>query len=458
MVRDLAWERERECHLTLEGGETVADKRILEELKDPLMHLIRNAIDHGIEPPAERRTKGKPAVGTIVLRASQSVGQVVVEVEDDGRGLDLERIRQSASKSRRWRLEDLATMPVEQLQELIFVSGLSTSNFVSDVSGRGVGLDVVRTNVERLKGTISVASRPGGGTIFRIRVPVTLVTARVVVVSAGGLKYALPMEFIAQSLLLRRNALFTLEGLTAIQIAGEPVAVARLADLLALNRNDFLAGAASNQQPLPADERLSCLIIKVDGERFALLVDELSEDREVMIKPTGDFLEQIPGISGTIILGSGEVCPVLQPRDLLPALGRQKGLAGEEGEAEAPAEKKLLLLVEDSLTTRTRMKRILEGGGYEVVTAVDGVNAMSKLGTRRFDGLVSDISMPHMDGLTLTARVRQLKRYAELPISLVTMLASEEDKKRGLEAGANAYITKPAFDQKLLLDTLRRLV
>jgi two-component system chemotaxis sensor kinase CheA len=289
-------------------------------------------------------------------------------------------------------------------------------------------------------------------------VPVTLVTARVVVVSARGLKYALPMEFIAQSLLLRRNALFTLEGLTAIQIAGEPVAVARLADLLALNRNDFLAGAASNQQPLPADERLSCLIIKVDGERFALLVDELSEDREVMIKPTGDFLEQIPGISGTIILGSGEVCPVLQPRDLLPALGRQKGLAGEEGEAEAPAEKKLLLLVEDSLTTRTRMKRILEGGGYEVVTAVDGVNAMSKLGTRRFDGLVSDISMPHMDGLTLTARVRQLKRYAELPIILVTMLASEEDKKRGLEAGANAYITKPAFDQKLLLDTLRRLV
>lgn len=457
MTRDLARQSGKECELTLSGSETAADKRILDELKDPLMHLLRNAIDHGIEPTEVRRSHGKQAQGRIELRAFQSAGQVVIEVEDDGCGLDLDRIRQAARKHRLWREEELERMPAEQLQQLVFTSGLSTSSFVSDMSGRGIGLDVVRANVERLKGTVSVASQSGVGTTFHIRLPAALVTSQVIMVRAGGLSYALPIEFVVKTLLLRRTELFTLEGHNAILVDDEPVAVARLVDLLPLARTDFCA-AIQQQQTLAADDLLSCLLVKAGHERFALLVDELGEDQEVMIKTSGDFLDRIPGVSGTIILGDGEVCMVLNPADFLSAIGTRTDLSGNDLAQESSAEKKLILLAEDSLTTRTRMKRILEHGGYEVVTAVDGADALTRLGTRNFDGLVSDINMPNMDGLTLTSRLRQLRRYAELPVILVTMLASEDDKKRGLEAGANAYITKAAFDQKLLLDTLRRLI
>jgi two-component system chemotaxis sensor kinase CheA len=460
MVRNLSRERSRETQLIIEGGETTADKRIIEEMKDPLMHIIRNAADHGIEPPEERERYGKPRTGTIILKAYQAASNIVIEVKDDGRGLDIEAIRDSARKRRLWREDELDAMSPEQIQALIFVSGLSTSSFVSDVSGRGVGLDVARTNVEHLKGTVTVESMPGVGCTIRIQIPATLATARVLIIMAGGVKYALPVEYVLRSYPVRKNELFTVEGREAILFEDRALSVARLSDLLQIRRTDF---AIENERTEPdvtlgGDKIVPCIIVAVGEERLGLLVDELLDEQEIVLKPQSTLLKYARDISGTTILGTGEVCMVLNPHDLIKSARKQVVQTAEETKAEPTERKKTILMAEDSLTTRTQIKRILEGAGYEVVAAVDGIDAFTKLGTRPFDALVSDILMPNMDGLTLTAKVRQDKKYRELPIILVTSLASEDDRRKGVEAGANAYITKPAFDQEVLIDTLKRLV
>ncbi|WP_026842580.1 hybrid sensor histidine kinase/response regulator [Citrifermentans bremense] len=455
MVRDLSLEQGKTVQTIVEGGETCADKRVLEELKSPLIHIVRNAVDHGFELPAERAEFGKPRNGTISIRAYRTAENIVVEVQDDGRGLDLEAVRRAARKSGR-REEELADMTDDQLRGLIFASGFSTSPFISDLSGRGVGLDVVHTNVERLKGTVTVESTPGNGCTLKIALPLTLATGRVLIVAARGVSYALPVEYVRKSYQLDLGSIFSIDGRDAVHSEGQTVAVARLSDLLSFARTDFL-----HEAPLPEEEgageaKSPCLIINSGGgRRFALLVDELLDEQEIVLKPQSSLLKHIPGISGATILGSGDVCMILNPPELGAAL-RQDGLA-QTAVAEHER-KKTVLVAEDSLTTRTQMKRILEGFGYEVTTAVDGLDALAKLGSGSFDALVSDITMPNMDGLALTQKVRQNRKYGELPIILVTMLSKDEDKRRGMEAGANAYITKPAFDQKLLFETMRRLI
>jgi two-component system chemotaxis sensor kinase CheA len=460
MVRNLSREQSREAQLIIEGGETTADKRIIEEMKDPLMHIIRNAVDHGIEPPEERERHGKPRTGTIILRSYQAASSIVIEVKDDGRGLDIEAIRRSARKRRLWREDELDVMPTEQIQSLIFMSGLSTSSFVSDVSGRGVGLDVVRANVEHLKGNVMVESMPGEGCTIRIQLPTTLATARVLIIMAGGVKYALPVEYVLKSYPVRKSELFTIEGREAIVFEGKALSIGRLSDLLQIRRTDFVM---KNERTEPdvthrGDKMVPCIIIVVGEEKLGLLVDELLDEQEIVLKPQSALLKHVRDISGTTILGTGEVCMVLNPHDLIKSVRKQVVQIAEETKAEPTERKKIILMAEDSLTTRTQIKRILEGAGYEVVAAVDGIDAFTKLGTRPFDALVSDILMPNMDGLTLTTKVRQDKKYRELPIILVTSLASEDDRRKGVEAGANAYITKPAFDQEALIDTLRRFV
>ena len=461
MVRDLSLECSKSVRMVIEGGETSADKRVLEEMKAPLLHIVRNAVDHGIEPPEERERLGKPQIGTILLRAYRTAENVVVEVHDDGRGLDADAIRRAARKCGSRREEELAGMSPDQVRGLIFDSGLSTTPFISDLSGRGVGLDVVRTNVERLKGGVTVASTPGEGCTLRVTLPLTLATGRVLIVAARGVNYALPVEYVRKSYQLAGSTIFSIEGRNAVNFEGETVAVARLSDLLKFHRTDFLPQqeAPAGSEERRGETRIPCLIISTGGGRlFGLLVDELLDEQEIVLKPQSRLLKHVPGISGATILGTGEVCMILNPPELARAL-RQEGAGLARAAAPAEHERKQVVLVaEDSLTTRTQMKRILEGNGYEVATAVDGLDALSKLGSRGFDALVSDISMPNMDGLTLTRKVRQNKKYGELPIVLVTMLSSDEDKRRGMEAGANAYITKPAFEQKLLLETLRRLI
>lgn len=452
LVHDLAKEQNKEVELVVEGEETVADKRVLEEMKDPLMHMLRNAIGHGIESPKQRAQAGKPRSGTIRLKASQTPAGIVIEVSDDGRGLDLDEIKRTALKHGMHSEDELAGMSAAQMQSLILVSGFSTAGFVTDVSGRGVGLDVVRNNVERLKGTLQIESAPGKGLTLRAQLPVSLATARVLVIAANGHRYALPVEHVQFSRKVQLRALYPMEGRPAVTLDGQAISVAWLMELLGI-------AASAPKPPARGSQSASiCVVLTVGEERFGLMVDELLDELEVVLKPQGKLLKRVRNVSGATILETGEVCMVLNPHDLLKTLRKTSVAAAPVAAAEAAPAKKVLLLAEDSITTRTQEKRILEGAGYEVVTAVDGMDAYNKLGTRSFDAVVSDIQMPNMTGLALTEKIRADRKYAELPIILVTALASEEDQRRGLEAGANAYIAKPSFDQQVLLECLAHLI
>jgi two-component system chemotaxis sensor kinase CheA len=450
MVRDLGRQEGKQVQLLVEGGETRADKRILEEMKDPLTHMIRNAIDHGIETPAERLAAGKPPVATIRLRGSQTAANIIIEISDDGRGLDRSSIKRTALKRGICREEELAAMSESQIQSLIFAPGFSTRTFVTEVSGRGVGLDVVRTNVERLKGTIQVESAPGRGCTLRLQLGTTLATAHVLLVAVSGQPWALPVEFVQMAKLVHQDDIFTIEGRETILLDSQPVSVVPLADLLELP-------ASVNNLPV-SSAASPCIILKVGEERLGLLVEALLDEQDVVLKPQSKLLKRVRNVAGATILGTGEVCMVLNPQDLIKSVLRHALPVTPLKGVERAKRKQVILLVEDSIATRTQEKRILESAGYEVVTAVDGLDGFNKLKTRSFDAVVSDIQMPNLDGLGLTAKIRQLKEYRELPIVLVTSLASDEDKRRGAEAGANAYITKSSFNQDVLLETLRRLV
>lgn len=470
MVRDMAREKSKEINLVIEGGDTTADKRIIEEMKDPLMHMLRNSIDHGIESPSERGQKGKPRIGTIALKAYQTAANIVIEVKDDGRGLDPDVIKRAALKKKIIREEELAVMTASQIQALIFVSGFSTSSFVTDVSGRGVGLDVVRNNVENLKGTIQIESDMGKGCALRVQLPITLATTRVLIAGANGRIYAIPVVHVLTTIRIPAKEIFTIEGRNTVVFEGSPLSVARLPDLLELRSEvkgqrsqggKGSGGFHSNHgilESLNPAEALPCIILSIGEDRLGILVDELLDEQEVVLKQQSLLLKRVRNVSGTTILGTGEVCTVLNPQDLIRSAQKKEMPAVSPKPVEEEERKKSILLAEDSLTTRAQLKRILEGAGYEVEAAVDGAEAFNKLGMRTFDVLVTDILMPNMDGLTLTGKIRQDRKYKELPIILVTSLASDEDRKRGLEAGANAYITKPAFDQKVFLETLRRLI
>lgn len=453
MVRDLAKQEGKQVELAIEGTETKADKRIIEEMKDPLMHMIRNAIDHGIETPEERQRLGKPTQAKIQIQAYQTATNVIIEVKDDGRGLDIEKIKQTAIKRGVCRPEEIATMTPNQIQSLIIEPGFSTRTFVTEVSGRGVGLDVVRTNVEMLKGSIQVESKPGLGCAIRVQLPTTLATAHVLIVAVMGISYAIPVESVQMARFIAPNEIFTIEGRDTILLDSQPVSIARLADLLELGIGDPELAIAHSQSSTP------CIILKVGDEKVGLMVDALVDEQDVMLKPQSQLLKRVRNVSGATILGTGEVCMVLNPQDLIKSVRKQAVSAAALPTPNlTPSRKQVILLVEDSISTRTQEKRILEGAGYEVVTAVDGLDGWNKLKTRSFDAVVSDVQMPNLDGLSLTNKIRQQKEYTELPIILVTSLASDEDKRRGAQAGANAYITKGTFNQEVLLDTLRRLV
>ena len=447
MVRDLAREQGKEINLIIEGGDTNADKRILEEIKDPLLHLIRNAIDHGIETPAERASAEKPQTATIRLRGYQAGNSIGIEVSDDGRGLNIESISSTAIRRKVRTADELAAMSESEIQSLIFASGFSTRTEVTELSGRGVGLDVVRANVERLKGAIQVSSIPGNGCKFQVRLNTSLATTKVLIVEINQTLYAQPVEFVQTMLTISGQDILAIEGSQAILFEDQPTSITWLADLLQLPR-------FKDRQ---IKSNLPCIILQIGRDRFGIIVDDLVDQQDVVLKPQSKLLKRIPNIAGATILGSGEVCMILNPSDLLHSL-RKGSWQDISRRVEQIETKNKLLLVEDSVIIRTQMQRLLKDAGYDVTIAVDGLEGFNKLKEGNFEAVISDVEMPNMNGLELTANIRQHSKYHQLPIILITTLASPEDKRRGADAGANAYLTKGNFDQRLLLDTLNQLI
>jgi two-component system chemotaxis sensor kinase CheA len=453
-VRDIAKQQGKEVNLQIEGGDNSVDKRILEEMKDPLLHLLRNAIDHGIETPTERQSHGKPAIATIRLRGYQVGSTVSIEVIDDGRGLDVEAIKQAAMNRGVRSPKELAEMSTAEIQALIFAPGFSTRTAVTEISGRGVGLDVVRANVERLKGNIQVEFTPGKGCLFRITLSSSLSTTDALIVEVSQRPYAMPVGFVEAMQLVSPQEVFATEGSQTLPFQGESITVAWLADLLGLP----VKAPTSTKALHAASKTIPCIILRIGSERLAVLVDTILEQQNIVLKPQSLLLKRVRNISGATILGTGDVCMVLNPPDLFKSARKAITSVTVKELTEQAQVKQKILLVEDSIPIRTQMKRILESAGYDVTAAVDGEDGFNKLRAGSFKAVVSDVQMPNLDGLGLTAKIRQFQEYKQLPVILVTTLASQEDKRQGAEAGASAYITKGDFEQGVLLDTLRRLI
>lgn len=454
MVRDLARDQKKLIRLTVIGGETELDKRVLEQIKDPIIHLLRNSVDHGIELPKERQKFGKPIEGKIILEAHQQGHNVVIRISDNGRGLNLEAIRATAVKNRLLSQGEAQNLGDNDTAMLIFNSGLSTSRIITDISGRGVGMDVVRQNVAELHGTLNVDFEPGQSTAFTITLPLTLASSRGLLVQAGEEIFALPFSTIERMLEITSDKIGHVEGQEVITYQGRAVALVWLEDLLELpvTRRDR--------------HRLLVVIVTVAEKRLAVVVDDLTSEQEIVMKNLGKQLVKVSGIAGATVLGSGQVVLVLHAADLVKLASHvQKrthiatSSSSQNGNGTTADSRKTILVVDDSITTRTLEKNILEAAGYGVILATNGEEAMSLLMTEDLPNLiVSDVNMPYLDGFDLTYRVKQNPRYADVPVILVTSLDSPADKAKGIEVGADAYIVKSHFDQGNLLDTIEQLV
>lgn len=451
LVRDLCRDQGKEADLLIRGEEVEIDKRILEEMKAPIIHLLRNSVDHGIEMPEDRVRSGKPSRGTIVLAASQVNGsKVELVVSDDGAGIDAEKVKASAvnrglvSEDEARQLDDLET------RRLIFEPDVSTSPIITRLSGRGLGLAIVREKAEKLGGTVSVESQPGQGTHFSIVLPSTLATFRGILVEASQHLFVVPTFQVERLARVNADEIRTVEGGETVSLHGRALALVRLADVLELP-------AKSNGTSPPT---IVTLILGAGEERMAFAVDNALDEQEVLVKPLRKPLSRVRNIAGATVLASGRVAPVLNVSDLLkaarkPGRGMARTIAaGSRAERQARS----VLVAEDSITSRMLIKSILEAAGYRVKTAVDGIDAFTQLRAEHFDLVVSDVEMPRLNGFDLTAKIRADKKLAELPVVLVTALETREDHERGIDVGANAYIIKSSFDQSDLLEAVRRLI
>lgn len=452
MVREISRDLGKSARLNITGGEIEIDKRILEQIKDPMIHLLRNAVDHGIEPPEIRKERKKPETGTINVSVSQAENNSVeVIIEDDGAGIDTEALVAKAVKAGIVDANDADMISDEAALSLIFHSGLSTSSIITEISGRGLGMAIVRENIEKLGGKINIQNFPGRGTRFSIHLPVTKATFRGILVRTCGQHLILPNANVERILRIRRNNLKTIENQPVAMIEGQAIAIADLGRILGLppstEHDDSVA------QPV-----LTAVLIFHGDRRLALISDEIICEMEILVKNLGRQIRRIPYVSGVTVLGTGEVVPVLNIADIIKSASSGPGLRPSEPEVESePDEKKSILVVEDSFTARTLLKNILEASGYRVTTAADGEEGYAHLKSGDFDAVVSDVEMPKMDGFELTRKIRADEALADKPVILVTTLESREDRKKGMEAGADAYIVKSSFDQSNLLDIIGRL-
>jgi two-component system chemotaxis sensor kinase CheA len=462
MVRDIAKVQNKEVDIALDGLDTQVDKKVIEELKDPLIHILRNAIDHGLEKREERKEAGKTLIGSIQLNARYEGSSVVISVSDDGRGIDADKIAEAAIKKKLVTLAEVKKMSVFERRSIIFMPGFSTARIITDISGRGVGLDVVRANVERLKGRVDITSEPGQGTTVKLQLPLTLSTTQVLLFIAQKQTYAIPVQAISRLLRIQRQDLSEMADKIVLDIDDEAVLVTELRRLLGETRplvvKQEKVRAGLLQQFTTEESKLPVIVVESLNRRIGIIVDQLIDEQAVVIKGFGERLKQIDKVMGVAVLSNGELANVLDPNTLISssqALGQEQRTRKKKV-VERKSHK--VLIVDDSITTRTLEKNILESAGFDVQIAINGREAWSKLKAEAYDLLVSDIEMPEMDGFELIEKVRNDSDLAQLPSILVTSLQSPKDRQRGIEVGADAYITKGTFDQKKLLETINSIL
>jgi two-component system chemotaxis sensor kinase CheA len=449
LLRDLSRDQGKEADLEISGEEIEIDRRILEEMRIAFIHLLRNAIDHGIEKPEERRKCSKPPRGIIRVVVSRSEGNKVdILLSDDGGGIDLKALKEASLKRGILSAEEAEKLADQEMLPLVFQSGVSTSPIITEISGRGLGLAIVREKVEKLGGQVSIETHLHSGTTFRMILPLTLATFRGVLVTVAERPFVIPTTNVERMVRTRQEEIRTVENRDTLSLGDATVPLVKLSDILELSE--------SGERPAV----IPILVLKLQEKRIGFCVDEVLNEQEFLIKNLNRPLSRIRNIAAATILGSGRVIPVLNVSDLVKSAAKDAGRPAKPAKpvAGVAAAKKSILVVEDSITSRMLLKNILETSGYLVTTAVDGIDAVTRLKTEKFDAVISDVDMPRMNGFDLTAKIRGDKKLAELPVVLVTALESREDRERGIDVGANAYIVKSSFDQSNLLEVIRRLI
>ena len=449
MVRDIARESGKQVEVQVTGLEVEADRMVLQGLKDPVMHLLRNALAHGIEIPAERLAAGKSAGAQVSLGFAVTDGRLVMSVEDDGRGLNYDAIRGKSVELGLFSVEEAAELPRQTLIDLIFDPGFSTNRAVDDLSGRGMGLSVVREAATMMNGTVEVLPREPFGTRFRLSVPLSVSSQRLFLVGCQGHTYAVPTEGIDRLHRVPAEAVRTVEGKSVVYLGDQQVPLLSLAHLLALGETSVKV--SRNVVPL--------LVLKNGDRRVGVAVDEFLSIREALVKDIGVPAAMGTMVAGGMLLEDGGVALVLNPFEIVETF-RKSGSIRVLTTVEKPAERRVpvILVVDDSLTTRTLEKSILEAHGYVVRLAVDGIEALAKLRADHVDLVISDIQMPRLDGFGLLQAIKSDQALKKVPVILVTSLEAREDRERGLALGADAYVVKRKFDQKELLETIGQIL
>ncbi|MFB1631759.1 hybrid sensor histidine kinase/response regulator [Pseudomonas sp. AP-1] len=451
MVRDLGRSLGKQVRLQIEGEKTQVDRDVLEKLEAPLTHLLRNAVDHGIELPERRVLAGKPAEGVIRLRASHQAGQLNLELSDDGAGIDLERLRRSIAERGLSPAETLSRMSEAELLTFLFLPGFSLRDKVTEVSGRGVGLDAVQHMVRDLRGAIELTQVAGQGCRFQLEVPLTLSVVRSLVVEVGGEAYAFPLAHIERTLEVAAEEIVQVEGRQHFWHEGRHVGLVAATQLL-------------NRPAGQGDESsLRVVVIREREQLYGVAVERLIGERVLVVMPLDPRLGKIQDISAGALLDDGSVVLIVDVEDLLRSVekllstGRLERIERSAHGARG-ADRKRILVVDDSLTVRELQRKLLSTRGYEVAVAVDGMDGWNALRGEDFDLLITDIDMPRMDGIELVTLVRRDQRLQTLPVMVVSYKDREEDRRRGLDAGADYYLAKASFHDDALLDAVVELI
>jgi two-component system, chemotaxis family, sensor histidine kinase and response regulator WspE len=450
MVRDLARGLGKEARLEVIGETTPVDRDILQRMESPLLHLLRNVVDHGIEMPDERERKGKPREGRVTLHARHAAGMLLVTVADDGRGINIEDVRKAVVQRELTTAEVAARLNETELLEFLFLPGFSMKEQVTDLSGRGVGLDAVRNVVKEIGGTVTITNHVGQGVHFTLQLPLTLSVLRALLVEIGGEVYAFPLTRVVRALKVERSRVASVEGREHFEMDGKQVGLVAAHQVLDLDKSPV------------ASEEMSVVIV---GERapHAVVVDKLLVESALVVRPLDQRLGKIPDISAAALLPDGTPALILDVDDLLRSVeklvsgGRLAKIqvAASNGDSSA---RKRVLVVDDSFTVRETERKLLEGRGYEVEVATDGMDGWNAVRTGHYDLVLTDVDMPRVDGVELTRLIRQDARLKGLPVVIVSYKDREDDRTRGLEAGADYYLTKASFHDETLLRAVSELI
>jgi two-component system, chemotaxis family, sensor kinase CheA len=440
-ARDLAHAQNKHIEMVVDNTNAGVDRSLVADLRDALVHLLRNSVDHGIEGPDTRSTLGKPETGKIHLRARADGDMLHVEVEDDGRGIDPDRLRQVAVNKRLLTESQAASLSEREAMELIFRAGFSTREEISEISGRGVGMDVVKKKVESLGGSVTVTSRIGRSTTVSLRLPQSLALMRVLLIRMGDDVYGMPAADVEAVARFRPEDRLEIMGTVAVMHRGRPVTMVALGPLLGLNGG-------------PRFERPPCVVVRYGEDLAALVVDGFVDEREVAVKPVGgDFLKGAPFVAGSAALEDGRIAVLLHVPDIMTEVRK---MARPVTEASQTRRLKVLL-VDDSPIARATESALVRALGHTVEEAQDGEDGWSKLQSAVFDLILTDVQMPRLDGFSLTRRIKQSAELAKVPVVILSSLASPEDKRRGLDAGADAYLIKGELGVESLALTIDRL-